>query len=544
MLRRTPFSRWVPQYFRQPMRKTRGQRRGSSNTASAVREGNKVRFSSDDQQKATCDEDLRRRISSACETRKLDGNASSVDSPRFYRSPEIVALMKKACALLNKWHQLDTSLVNQEIRTKLRVPYTHPLYGVGEYPVEKLPNAISASGLSFACKTEVLGVFKTVLPPAPPQSSVLDCSNEASVQQPGRQTHVCDVTKRRLSVIPDDAASDALTYLRRIRGDCTEKWQDAPNNGTTLQSVGCAVLSLHDVVVLLQLYEAAESEDGVLLLQFMDQVRRVVLSSCRDGESGVAATCGGGVVAQLLLCFSSLGLMEESVLQQLINPRGPFLTKQQVRCYDVCDLVRLLVAFHRFGLHHEKCFAFVIGALRDKLLRKPLRSFSRQSLTLNQFSSTMKLPEEDTVAQCVRELTVNDLLESLTGISLSIHRERAVVDFLLSLIITTVRYEEKTVAGSHSVNLTDCAMRDQTTMNHKQKWVLARAFQVHRAAKISEQMELPQPALPHLLEYLAVRYRGIIVDGGDGEITPENVGFFDTVTADLVKVARSGYGVK
>ncbi|ORC90319.1 uncharacterized protein TM35_000081170 [Trypanosoma theileri] len=389
----------------------------------------------------------------------------------------------------------------------------------------------------FEAKTEVFSVLRTILPP--PQRGGTDvgpCSvqsrgDDGMVQ--GSVPHKGPSSTAGLVVIPDEATPDAAGYLRRVRDSHRT---GEVRSGVTLpggEQQRPALLSMKEIAVFAELYHILECEDGVLLLQLMAELRCLVLTPVKRlaGETIPPSEGGiGNAVSQLLLTLSSLGLVEERVLQRLTSPRGPFLSPAQLAHQAAGDLVRLLVAFHRFGLHHEPCFKAVVRVLKWRSLRNPLRSCVETVFAQSNGDVLGGgVPEADMVPVCMAGLSVNNLLEAMAAIALSLHRERAVVELLAATVVAAVWNDERMFLDS-------AAGRVSAQHDHV---LVFRTVQVHRAAKTCEQMELGQASLAHLLHRLSICYSGLLVNNGEDPLSPERVGFYDSVTADLVKVNRS-----
>lgn len=508
MLRRSPFARWVPRYFGRTAhpREKRGNvapRGGGSLRGPAAN-----KYGEDAAAKG--------------EASRHEGEVQTSSATDLAITGSSHKLVRKAEALFGRWQALGGTVVNHSVGCEVPAPHS-----VQSDSVRSLPRNGPRDAVLFTAQTEVFAVLKTILP------RVERCgeasSRDAFQQKPTREGELSPPVDN-LVVIPDEVAENPKKFLHHIERHRTDKAADCVALSGDAHSASPG-FSMREILVFLRLYHAVESEDGVLLLQLLEELRRAVF---KPQERHVdEARKGNGdensVIPQLLLTLSELGLVEERVLEKLTTLGGCFLSRRQIFCYPECDLVRLLVAFHRFKLHHEPCFKATMKALRQKTLRSPLKSFLLGVRAQQDRNALDEGTNKGGIPSCMTGLTVNELLEALSAIALSLYRERAVVELLVATILAAVREDEEKFGNSIS---------GEANAGAKNLGVL-RTLQIHRAAKICEQMEMAQPVLAHLLHRLSVSYGGLIVDGGEGPLNPERVGFYDFITADLVKVVRS-----
>lgn len=536
MLRTSIIVRWVPKYFKRSIQAPQRQRRGGPTIETTCGRDNKSYPSADARRETVSGHAKKQKARDAT----VMASKQRVPHPKAFsphRTPEVRALAEKATTILRCFDQqkLEGQVFSRGIGPDCHSSGLSPSALTKDH-CEDAQLRRSKDSLCFMGKTEVLAVLKAVLPPPPLNNAVSLSHSDCQ-----RLSEPCGSSRSLLVAIPDDEAANVHGYLRRIRGKAEGKEGDITSidsaaGGTTL----AASMSLRDVTIFLQLYEAVESEDGALLLQLMGVLRRIVFSGhgCEFNEGSPKDTVG--VVSQLLVVLSSLGLAEEHVLQRLVSSTGPFLTTRLVLNSKESNLIQLLVALHRFGFHHEKCYTACVRALQTAAHRDPLNSFIRHALLKRGSKEPAQLSKGGIrIPRCLNGLTVSDLLEALSGMALSLHRQKVVVDLLLATIVAIVLNEELAMTNKPHLRNPENIVTTADEHAFMQDWISARALQVQRAAKVSEQMELPHPVIPQLFERLAVRYRGLIVDGGDGDISPENVGFYDAVTADLIKVSRS-----
>lgn len=288
----------------------------------------------------------------------------------------------------------------------------------------------------------------------------------------------------------------------------------------------------------------------------------------------------------LLFTLSSLGLVEEAVLD-LITSAAPVngsparrgLLYRQLPQYSAVELVTLLIALHRFGHHQQPSMKAVTKALRASLYNKATAAgaFHRQMKELKKrlyrsrdAGSEEAIPSEASLSndagngkdnavwaiqtrvelqllvlqlQCPLFL----LLEALTASSLTVHRRTDVIIFLSDLIAVTAVLE--LTQAPHSQDTTTATEADGS-FDHSargsqeessQEYILSVAHQLLRAAKLTEEMELPQPLLSEVFAWSCTRSsKGVIVDGGeDSDVPSDRLAFYDHVTADLIKVNRA-----
>ncbi|KAG8347705.1 hypothetical protein TRVL_01457 [Trypanosoma vivax] len=535
MFRRSLFVRWVPRYFKKPTRPPHRSQHGAATRGQPLR------------RRKETPPPMTRRTSTSRGVVGCDVKCGATEASRLHvgSDPAIKTLMRRARELLSNCQRLEDSKVRHRIRHEK--PTAAPSSGEA---VSAHPRQWTWDGISFCAKTEVFAVLKSVLSPAHEPSGCVPAARgdgEGSVENKeitsnkGQQRCPAGVSHRpHLSVIPDEAVGDAQGYLDRLRRSQMEQTSRLTGVGSGSSAGSPVVLSLQDILHILQLYELMECEDGTLLLQLMDQLRSVVLtwSEAVTFIPTPGSTLPlGAVVSRLLLVSSSLGLAEEQVLQKLIDTNNPFLSSCQVARCRVADVVRLLVALHRFGFHHEPCYMVAVKVLKSKVLRGPLIPATRRALRKGVVGTPL---HDDNKVKCLllhmTGILLSEVLEALSGMALSLHREKVIVEFLAATVVATVCMEE--VAEEREKEKESLARPARREGADNSEPVLA--LQVHRAAKLCEQMELPQPALAHVLQRLVVRHRGLIVDGGEGDFDPQRTGFFDAVTADMVKVFRSG----
>ncbi|KEG15213.1 hypothetical protein DQ04_00141010 [Trypanosoma grayi] len=440
-------------------------------------------------------------------------------------APPVMILLRKAEELLRCWQELDDVMVNRKIGHGQSSPHT-----LSASETEALSLQQQRDMVFFTAKAEVFAVLKALLPPVQCRGGGSGVDAPPQNYKRETETHAGRKSVGGLAVIPDEATADVGGYLQQLGTSRLGDGKGGESFSSDTQRRP-AVLSMKDIVVFLQLYHALECEDGILLLQLMEELQCIVLApKIRSiNEDALSNKGHESAVPQVLLVMSGLGLVEEFVLQALIRPSGPFLSPAEIARLHESDLVRLLVALHRFGLHQEPCFKSTTKVLRQRAHRKPLKSFIRPHLAHPSGAPPSDAAKSAGIPACVVGLTVNELLEGISAVALSVHREKAVVEFLSAIIIAAVEVEER-----NSASIT----RERVDA-HEHNLGLLRTLQVHRAAKLCEQMQLEQPALAHLLHRLSIRHGGLLVDGGETAMNPERVGFFDAITADLVKVCHS-----
>ncbi|EKF32651.1 hypothetical protein MOQ_003494 [Trypanosoma cruzi marinkellei] len=432
-------------------------------------------------------------------------------------------LLRKAETLLDSWQKLNMTTAISGSR------------GDSSRGMTNLSSNPERDAVAFMAQTEVFAVVKGMLHLSTPLEGSLNRCEEDNKHDGLRQ----DAFQERRStssisgmvVIPDEGTTDAVKYLAQIGRHHMGKVQDEVASLEDSFPTSSAIFSLHEIVVFLQLYNTMDCEDGELLLQLLGELRRIVFSTGKKIHNGqhVLTKSEEDVIPQLLLTLSSLGIVEENVLQRIVGiNNGSFLSRAKIARYPESDLIRLLVAFNRFGLHHEPCFHVTAKTLRRKSLRNPLKSFCRNALNCRADAAPLKDVERSRVPSSMAGLTMNELLEALTAIALSLCREREVVELLAATIVTAVEDEEDM---RYSTN--------EKAKTREKELGLLRTLQVHRAAKVCEQMDMAQPSLAHLLHRLSIRYGGLLADGGDVSLSPERVGFYDFITADLVKARCS-----
>ncbi|KAH9577988.1 hypothetical protein LSM04_001858 [Trypanosoma melophagium] len=511
MIRQSALLRWTPRYF---TRSARSLRSGPQGSLAARSRNVSPRPMAAHAATSTCTGRVGATGASAVfpegrECKRCVEHSGELSPMANSSTAETVsAIVQKAESLLSRWQQLDERIENHQIGSR---PCFHRSFSSGA--VEDTSHILRMDAVQFEAKNEVFSVLRTILPPPKRRcTNVEPCSSQSTGDESmaqGGVPHTGPSLTDGLVVIPDEAAPDAEGYLRRVRsGHRTGEVQ----SGVTLldgEQQRPALLSMGEIAVFAELYHALECEDGTLLLQLMAELRCLVLAPVkRLADKTMPPSEGdfGSAISQLLLTLSSLGLVEERVLQSLTSPRGPFLSPAQLAHQDAGDLVRLLVAFHRFGLHHEPCFKMAVRALKRRSLRGPLRSCVETIFAQSNGDAFRGgLAEADMVSACMARLTVNNLLEAMAAIALSLHREKVVVELLAATVVVAVWNDERMSVDSAT----------------------------------GRQMELGQVALANLLHRLSICHSGLLVNSGEDPLSPERVGFYDPVTADLVKVNRS-----
>ncbi|ESL10364.1 hypothetical protein TRSC58_01905 [Trypanosoma rangeli SC58] len=523
MLHRSAVVRWVPRYVRRCPRAQPRRRRAAASAGRANATSNCPPMFS-----AVNEDNGEVMMAAKARQHDIQKEALSTLDPTVTDVSQM--LLRRAETLLHRWKNLKETILT---RCNGGAPFVaHNLS----------PNKMKESFLnqeqdavSFMAQTEVFAVVKDMLPLPTHQGGIGDRSEADEIwndtQEDSRQGGRLSCRTSSMVIIPDEATGDAVKYLEQLGKHRIEAVQGKVDPGKGSPPTLPAIFSLPEIVVFLQLYDELNSEDGELLLRLLAELRRIVFSA-RKGvgdEARMLSEAEESVVPRLLLTLSSLGIVEEHVLQRLVTVNGGrFMSRAKLARYSEADLVRLLVAFGRFRLHHEPCFNVTAKTLRRKSLCNPLRSFRRRALACTSDAVFAKNAKGDIVSSLMAGLTLNDLLEALTAIALSLCRDAEVVELLAARIVTAVEEEEDRVRYS----------RGEAHTREKDLGFF-RTLQVHRAAKVCEQMELAQPALAQLLHCLSMRYGGVVADGGEDALSPERVGFYDFITADLVKVRRS-----
>ncbi|RNF19599.1 hypothetical protein TcG_04180 [Trypanosoma cruzi] len=516
MLQRSFVVRWVPRYIRQaPQVRQKEQR-------DAVAMG---RSKATSKRRAECSAVSKRDggVARATQEKRLEitEEASTVlESPV---SDVSRLLLRKAETLLDSWQKLNMTMAISGSRSD-------SLRGMKNSSSNQKRDAVA-----FMAQTEVFAVVKGMIHLSTPQEGSLNRCEEDNKHDGLRQNAFQEYRSTNsisgMVVIPDEVTNDAVNYLAQIGRHCVGKVQDEVASLDDSSPTSSAIFSLREVVVFLELYNAMDCEDGGLLLRLLQELRRIVFSTEKEirTENHVLREFEEGVIPRLLLTLSSLGIVEEHVLQRIVAINdGSILSRAKIARYPESDLIRLLVALNRFGLHHEPCFHVTAKTLRRNSLRNPLKSFCRNALNFRVDAAPIGDGERSRVPSSMAGLTMNELLEALTAIALSLCREREVVKLLAATIVTAVEDEE----------YMRCSTKEKAKTREEDLGLL-RTLQVHRAAKVCEQMDMPQPSLAHLLHRLSIRYGGLLADGGDVSLSPERVGFYDFITADLVKARCS-----
>lgn len=329
-----------------------------------------------------------------------------------------------------------------------------------------------------------------------------------------------------LRVVPDEHVSDPLRGTQ-----------------TSGAARPYASLPLEDLVVFLELYDAAEHEDGRLLLQLLGELDRFLFYNMKHClPEGIPTGKGAAKVKlplpQLLFVLSRLGAVPDATLQGITgDERG--IVFEQLHLYDENELLVLLVALHRFGLHNSKCMQRVIRCLQKRLYT-PFSAASVFQKRMHQIESQMlsdsldeALPRVlkrvarnlDDVLQCGLPL----LLESQTAMAQTVFRRSDVVRFIANLTVATAFRDAREVKRDSGLNAV------QKTQSFQ-----ALASCVLHAAKLTEQMSEPQPLLAETVSWCCSRSaKGVVVDGGeDADVPSDRRAYYDNVTADLIKVSR------
>ncbi|EAN92010.1 hypothetical protein C3747_33g143 [Trypanosoma cruzi] len=518
MLQRSFVVRWVPRYIRQVPRV-----RQKKEQRDAVAMG---RSKAPSKRRAECSAVSERDggVARAAQAKRLEiteEGSTVLESPV---SDVSRLLLRKAETLLDSWQKLNMTMTISGSRSD-------SLMGMKNSSSSQKRDAVA-----FMAQTEVFAVVKGMIHLSTPHEGSLNRCEEDNKHDSLRQNAFQEYRSTNIIsgmvVIPDEATNDAVNYLAQIGRHRVGKVQDKVASLDDSFPISSAIFSLHEVVVFLELYNAMDCEDGELLLRLLEELRRIVFSTEKEirTENHVLRECEEGVIPRLLLTLSSLGIVEENVLQRIVAINdGSILSRATIARYPESDLIRLLVAFNRFGLHHEPCFHVTAKTLRRNSLRNPLKSFCRNAVNCRVDAAPLGDGEKRSrIPSSMAGLTMNELLEALTAIALSLCREREVVKLLAATIVTAVEDEE----------YMRCSTKEKAKTREEDLGLL-RTLQVHRAAKVCEQMDMPQPSLAHLLHRLSIRYGGLLADGGDVSLSPERVGFYDFITADLVKARCS-----
>ncbi|KPA81672.1 hypothetical protein ABB37_03981 [Leptomonas pyrrhocoris] len=287
----------------------------------------------------------------------------------------------------------------------------------------------------------------------------------------------------------------------------------------------------------------------------------------------------------LLFTMSSLGLVEEAVLELVTTAaastdgsrarRG--LLYRQLPLYSSEELITLLIALHRFGHSQQPSMKAVTKTLRASLYNPATAASSfhrimkgikkrtqRTAGTANAEAVEAQLPklrvegdDESAEVNVVRTLQSHVelqslvvqlhsplflLLEALTAAAMTVYRRSDVISFLSDWIAVTAVMELAAAlrcpGSGRSVLSSSTSHRVQ---EEAQEYVLFVAHQLLRAAKLTEEMELPQPVLSAVFAWsCTLSGKGVVVDGGeDSKVPSERVAFYDHVTADLIKAKRT-----
>ncbi|CAJ1038620.1 hypothetical protein Q4I30_008311 [Leishmania utingensis] len=360
-----------------------------------------------------------------------------------------------------------------------------------------------------------------------------------------------------------------------------------------LQRTATADFSLSDLVLFLQLYDSANMEDGKLLVQVMNEVRRQLFALAETvartttGEGDLEAERGGvkGVLQTpsasplpfpaMLYTMSSLGIVEEAVLDVVTSSalrddtHGKLgLLYSQLHHYSVKELLQLLIALQRFGHQQQPATKALTKALRASLydtsttasrFHRRARAFKKALAARRQTpppgEGRVNAAEVDDDTGGVIAMMAADeelgslafglecplflLLEALTTTATTVHRRVDVVTFLSDLIAVTAA-AELTTAVQESRGLPVPAGPKEVT-KEAQEFLFAVSHQLLRAAKLTEAMNLPQILLSEVFAWsTTLSGRGVIVNGGEDSAVPsDRVVYYDHVTADLIKASSA-----
>lgn len=374
---------------------------------------------------------------------------------------------------------------------------------------------------------------------------------------------------------------------------------DAPARPFTLAEL-TVFLQLYDAVegdeghVLAQLLaevqrrlaDLATARDGGPQKNEQPQDTREHRSSGNTSENAAAPL----PLPALLFTMSSLGVVEEAALD-LITSAVPVdstsrarrgLLYRQLPMYSAEELVMLLIALHRFGHAMQPSMKAVVKALRAaqyntavasgrfhrimRAVKKGLRreqSLARDTVeglaggvaasapdsppaTAGDDGSMVRVIQQDAELQSAvlaLRCPLFLLLEALTALSLTVHRRNDVVSFLSDWIAVTGVMELATVMRDDSVAPSSSSSEPLAASQRDadRAYVLLVAHQLLRAAKLTEEMDQPQPLLSEAFAWSStLSSSGVVVDGGEAaEVPSDRVAFYDHVTADLVKLNRT-----
>jgi hypothetical protein len=326
------------------------------------------------------------------------------------------------------------------------------------------------------------------------------------------------------------------------------------------------------------------------------ETQKAAMHDGRDGRNTSATDMMSSPslpLPALLFTMSSLGLVEEAVLDLVTSalptsesmPVRRGLLYRELPHYSTAELITLTIALHRFGHSQQPSMKATTKALRVSLYNKSVaagafhrimkdikKRLDRSAGAATHYSAGTDAPEQQlpaTVASDndgsgasdtngVRMLQTQVelpslvlqmqcplflLLEALTAASLTIYRRADVVSFLSDLIATTavIELSHTLPSGSDDTHCAPRAAAARTQASETQEYVVFVAHQLLRAAKLTEEMELPQPLLLGVFAWCCtLTGKGVVVDGGEaGAVPSDRVAFYDHVTADLIKVNRS-----
>eukprot|EP00796_Vickermania_ingenoplastis_P006741 gene6741-4834_t len=272
------------------------------------------------------------------------------------------------------------------------------------------------AALSFQAKQEVLGQLRWRLPP-PAASQAAPSAQAATAGGGGRRHTVAldgssgsepEPCPDRASPLegPGNGATSTEMRLRVVPDAEVEQMGrpslcEAASSAATTPETLAPVFTPDDLVKLLALYARTESDDGVLLLQLTQELKKGL--ETRRGSSGGGGAGGGagGGVSQLLFLFSDLKVIDEDLLERLIGPLDldpPSLPHAEAASspqkdtigkaapatpaaeskasakryplyaelphYELPDMLLLGAALHRFGLHEHTAFRRFVKQLR------------------------------------------------------------------------------------------------------------------------------------------------------------------------------------
>ncbi|KAG5490715.1 hypothetical protein JKF63_00837 [Porcisia hertigi] len=428
-----------------------------------------------------------------------------------------------------------------------------------DHPQTSSPLGSSRGYAEFSARRDVFGPLRGLLPPHPATLSSGSAAKPAS--------------RHRFRVVPV------------MNGNLLATPPPPPQTNTTTD------FSLAELTLFLRLYDSADVEDGQLLLQIMNEIRRHLfalaetVASNTTGEDNLEAGIGVGVeimsqepsasplpLPGMLYTMASLGIAEEAVLEVVIKctmrngkPSRSGLLYPQLRFYPVKELLQLLVALQRFGHQQHFSTKAVVKMLRasfyntrtvagrfHKHARALKKALAARPGTPPSREGRCSVASTDADAGGVAAMTLADeelcslafmlecplflLLEALTTATTTVHRREDVVTFLSDLIAVTAVVELTTAVHEHR-GRQGAASREELSQE-TQEFVFAVSYQLLRAAKLAESMEVPQLFLSDVFSWsTTLSGRGVVVDGDEDNAVPsDRVAYYDHVTADLIKL--------